>query len=55
MDPVPKLAMLAPTLENTAAATYVTRMGELASGEALSIHASTDHGVGRAEPGRSRA
>ncbi len=36
VDSVPKLAMLALTLENTAAATYIMQMGELKSAEALS-------------------
>ncbi len=40
VDSVPKLAMLALTLENTAAATYVKQMGELTSPEALSAVAT---------------
>ena len=40
VDSVPKLAMLALTLENTAAATYVKQMGELSSPEALSAVAT---------------
>lgn len=40
VDSIPKLAMLALTLENTAAATYVKQMGELTSPEALSAVAT---------------
>lgn len=40
VDSVPKLAMLALTLENTAAATYVKQMGELTSPAALSAVAT---------------
>lgn len=40
VDSVPKLAMLALTLENTAAATYVQQMGEFSSPEALSAIAT---------------
>ncbi len=40
VDSVPGLAMLALTLENTAAATYVKQMGELTSPEALSAVAT---------------
>lgn len=40
VDSVPKLAMLALTLENTAAATYVKQMGELTSPEGLSAVAT---------------
>ncbi|HUR75922.1 MAG TPA: ferritin-like domain-containing protein [Sporichthya sp.] len=40
VDSVPKLAMLALTLENTAAATYIKQMGELTSPAALSAVAT---------------
>ncbi len=40
VDSVPKLAMLALTLENTAAATYTKQMGEFTSPEALSAIAT---------------
>lgn len=40
VDSIPKLAMLALTLENTAAATYVAQMGELTSPEAISAVAT---------------
>lgn len=40
VDSVPKLAMLALTLENTAAATYFKQMGELTSPEALAAVAT---------------
>lgn len=40
VDSVPKLAMLALTLENTAAATYVKQMGEFTSPDALSAVAT---------------